>query len=118
MQTRLVRLDGDSWHAPGFDPRWVEAVEDGKVLYFPQLAFALSAREQALLGPALLQDGVRNISLDASCLLKGVAGDPTVQADAKALVARFAALATHLVNTLFPKYRDQKLIYMLYLKRD
>ena len=109
MQTRLVRLDSDSWHAPGFDPRWVEAVEDGKVLYFPQLAFALSAREQALLGPALLQDGVRNISLDASGLLKGVAGDPTVQADAKALVARFAAHATHLVNTLFPKYRDHLL---------
>ena len=109
MQTRLVSLDSDSWHAPGFDARWIEAVEDGKVLYFPRLGFALSPREQALLGPALLQDGVRNISLDARGQLKGVAGDQTVQTDARALVARFAAQATHLVNTLFPKYRDHLL---------
>ena len=109
MQTRIVSLDSDSWHAPGFNARWIEAVEDGKVLYFPRLAFALSPREQALLGPALLQDGVRNISLDASGQLKGAAGDEAVQTDARALVARFAAQATHLVNTLFPKYREHLL---------
>ena len=109
MQTRIVSLDSDSWRAPGFNARWIEAVEDGKVLYFPRLAFALSAREQALLGPALLQGGVRNISLDARGQLKGAAGDEAVQTDARALVARFAAQATHLVNTLFPKYREHLL---------
>ena len=109
MQTRLVRLDSDNWDAPGFDARWIEALEDGKVLYFPRLAFALSAREQALLGPGLLQDGVRNISLDASGRFKGIAGDEPQQADAKAMVARFAAQAIHLVNTLFPGYRDHLL---------
>ena len=109
MQTRIVPIGSDDWASPGSDPAWIEAMEDGKVLYFPRLAFALSPREHALLGPALLRDGVRNISLDASGRLKGVAGDDSVQADAKVLVARFAAQATHLVNTLFPKYRDHLL---------
>lgn len=109
MQTRILTLESGDWKFPGSDPRWIEAVEDGKVLYFPRLAFALSTREQSLLGPALLRDGVRNISLDASGRLKGVAGDEAAQADAKALVARFAAQATHLVNTLFPKYCDHLL---------
>jgi hypothetical protein len=107
MQTRTVTLDSDDWESPGSDRAWIEAVEDGKVLYFPRLSFALSAREQALLSPALLQPDVRNISLDADGRLKGVAGEAQVQADVMALTARFADQSRRLVSALFPKYRDQ-----------
>ena len=107
METRIVTLEGDDWASPGSDPAWIEAVEDGKVLYFPRLPFSLSAGEQALLGPGLLQPGVRNISLDAAGQLKGVAGDEAVQAQVQALVARFAAQSLQLVHTLFPKYQGQ-----------
>jgi hypothetical protein len=106
MESRILTLPGANWSAPGYDERWVAAVEDGKVLHFPQLAFPLSSQEQALLTPALLQPGVRNISLDARGRLKGVAGDDAVQARARDLIARFSARASDLVNGLFPAYRD------------
>jgi len=106
MESRILSLAAQDWRDPGFDERWVAAVEDGKVLHFPQLAFAHSDEEQALLTPALLEPGVRNISLDAQRRLKGVAGDETVRACATNLIARFSANATDLVNGLFPAYRD------------
>jgi hypothetical protein len=104
MQDRIVELDATDWLAPGCDPKWIEAVEDGKVLYFPRLAFELSAGERALLKPELLAEGVRNISWDAQRGLKGVAGDEKVQAAVQDLVSRFASQATQLVHQLFPAY--------------
>ena len=104
MQDRIVELGATDWHAPGSDPKWIEAVEDGKVLYFPRLAFELSADERSLLKPELLAEGVRNISWDAQRGLKGVAGDDKVQAVVGELVSRFASQATQLVHGLFPAY--------------
>ncbi|MEP6792346.1 MAG: Kdo hydroxylase family protein [Ramlibacter sp.] len=104
MESQILTLAAADWQSPGFDSRWVEAVEDGKVLYFPGMAFALSDGEKALLRPDLLADGVRNISLDAQGRLKGVAGDAVVQDSATALIARFSAHATGLVTSLFPDY--------------
>ena len=105
MPSRIVTLSCDDWQAPGSDPAWIDAVEDGQVLYLPRLAFVLTAREQALLGPGLLHEGTRNISLDGAGRLKGVAGDDQAQSDVKALIGRFAEQSTQLVNALFPKYR-------------
>jgi hypothetical protein len=104
MDSQILTLDSADWFSPGFDRRWIDAVEDGKVLYFPRLAFSLSAQEQALLRPELLRPGVRNISLDSTGDLKGVAGEPAVQAAAKTLIARFSAGAKGLVDSLFPAY--------------
>jgi hypothetical protein len=104
MQDRIVELGVCDWHAPGSDPQWIAAVEDGKVLYFPQLEFALSGEELALLKPELLAPGVRNISWDAARGIKGVAGDEKMQAAVTGLAARFAANATALVHGLFPAY--------------
>jgi hypothetical protein len=104
MESRIVALDSVDWFAPGFDERWIEALEDGKVLYFPRLGFPLSGQEQSLLRPDLLRQGVRNVSLDASGELKGVAGEPALHATAKALMGRFAASARGLVESLLPAY--------------
>src|SRR5437868_1753588 len=104
MRDRIVELGARDWGAPGSDPRWIAAVEDGKVLYFPQLAFELSGEETSLLRPDLLAAGVRNISWDAQRGLKGVAGDDKVRSQVTNLVSRFAAQATALVNALFPAY--------------
>ena len=104
MQDRIVELDARDWHAPGSDPQWIAAVENGKVLYFPKLAFDLSREERALLRPDLLAPGVRNISWDTQRGLKGVAGDEAVQAAVTQLVSRFASHSTALVHGLFPAY--------------
>jgi hypothetical protein len=104
MQDRIVELGATDWLAPGCDPKWIEAVEDGKVLYFPRLAFELTGEERGLLKPELLAEGVRNISWDPQRGLKGVAGDEKVQAAVGELVSRFASQATQLVHQLFPAY--------------
>ena len=104
MRERIVELEARDWHAAGSDPQWIAAVEDGKVLYFPKMAFDLSGAELALLKPDLLAPGVRNISWDAQRGLKGVAGDAGVQATVTQLVSRFAAQAAALVQGLFPAY--------------
>jgi hypothetical protein len=102
----IVSVDLADWSAAASQARWIDAVEAGQVLYFPRLAFGLSAAEQALLDPALLAPGVRNISLDAQGRLKGVAGAADVQAAVAALMGRFAVQARVLVRGLFPAYDE------------
>jgi hypothetical protein len=104
MPNRIVELEAADWRAPGTSAGWIAAVEDGKVLYFPKLAFELSAGERALLRPELLAEGVRNISWDTRRGLKGVAGDAGTQQAVEALVSRFSRQATALVHGLFPAY--------------
>jgi len=104
MDSRVLTLAAADWRAPGFDPRWVEAVEAGRILYFPQLAFPLSTQDHALLAPTLLERGGRNVSLDPLGRVKGAAGDEPVLAQAKALMARFSRHATDLLKGLFPAY--------------
>ena len=103
MTSQIFTVDTVSWR-PKSEPQAIEALEDGKVLYFSRLDFALSPQEQSLLRPALQAEGARNISLDAQGRLKGVTGDAAVQAAAGALISRFSANATSLVNALFPDY--------------
>ena len=103
MKSQIFTVDTASWR-PDSDPLAIQALEDGKVLYFPRLGFALSPQEQALLRPGLQAEGARNISLDAQGRLKGVAGDAAVQAATGALISRFSASATSLVDSLFPDY--------------
>ena len=100
----IVRIDSADWSGVASDQRWIAAVEAGQVLHFPRLAFGLQPAEQKLLSPALLAQGVRNISLDAGGHLKGVAGSDSAQRTVAALMGRFAQQARALVKGLFPAY--------------
>lgn len=104
MRDPIVVLPLADWFGATAEATSVAAVEAGQVLYFPRLAFALEAPEAALLGPQLLAEGSRNISLDARGQLKGVAGQQGVQATVAALMGRFATQARALVRGLFPAY--------------
>lgn len=110
MTSQILPVERDFWTPPqgapdSPDAGWIEAVEAGKVLYFPRLVFGLTPDETPLLRPGLLKEGVRNISLDAAGNLKGVEGDAAVQAQTRALIARFARDATALVHSVFPAYK-------------
>ena len=107
MESQILTLGLESWRAGVPDVQWIDAVESGKVLYFPRLPFVLDRQERELLRPELLQTGVRNISLDAQGQLKGVAGDAAVQGAVAGLVGRFAEQAHSLVHSLFPRYEGQ-----------
>ena len=104
MDNQLVELGLADWSAAMPNDAWIAALEAGKVLYFPRLAFELLDGEDALLTPALLSPDVRNISLDANGQIKGVVGDADVQRAAAAMVGRFRAQAQQLVHGLLPQY--------------
>ena len=104
MDNQLVELDLADWSAAVPNEAWIAALEAGKVLYFPRLAFELLDGEDALLTPALLSPDVRNISLDANGQIKGVVGGADVQRAAAAMVGRFRAQAQQLVQGLRPHY--------------
>jgi hypothetical protein len=100
----LLLLGLADWLAASAEGSWVAAIEAGRVLYFPHLAFDLAGEEQALLRPGLLEDGVRNISLDAGGRLKGAAGDEAAKGAVAGLMGRFSRKARALVKGLFPAY--------------
>lgn len=100
----ILALQLADWSAAAAQAGWAEALEAGRVLFFPRLQFALQAEEAALLSPALLAEGVRNISLDEGGALKGVRGDAPAQAKVSGLLGRFRREARALVRGLFPAY--------------
>ena len=102
MDSPVLTLDLQAWSGPAGPREWIAALEAGQVLHFPKLAFEMSPQERALLHPALLAEGSRNISLDADGRLKGAAGEATEAVTA--LVGRFAAQARGLCRSLFPAY--------------
>ncbi|MEO5736493.1 MAG: Kdo hydroxylase family protein [Variovorax sp.] len=108
MASQLVELDLADWASATPNEAWIAALEAGKVLYFPRLGFDLLSSEQKLLDPALLAEGVRNISLDVAASgegkLKGVAGDEATQQAAAAMIGRFRSQARQLIDGLLPHY--------------
>ena len=80
MQSPIVSIDANDWRNTPGRTEWTAAVESGKVLYFPQLAFTLSDQEKALLRPDVRDPKSRNISLTVDGSIKGVAGDAATQA--------------------------------------
>ncbi|WP_347556231.1 Kdo hydroxylase family protein [Robbsia sp. KACC 23696] len=109
--SQILTLEGD-WQANGLSaPRTdvVAALERGRVLYFPHLAFTLDADERSLLDPAIADPKRKNISLspDGSRLV-GVLGDDSRQARVRGLIARYQTLARGLIGGLLPEY-DGKL---------
>jgi hypothetical protein len=106
MDSQLLTLDLADWQQAEAQPAWIEALEAGKVLHFPRLAFQLEVAEKALLAPSLLAEGVRNISLDGQGRIKGVAGNEDVQRAAAVMVGRFRTQAVGLIHKLLPHYAD------------
>ncbi|MEH3086776.1 MAG: Kdo hydroxylase family protein [Xylophilus ampelinus] len=104
MHDPVVTLDLADWRGAHPDAGRTADLEAGKVLYFPNLAFRLSAQERALLRPDVLQPGVRNISLDAQGRIKGAAGGADDEAALAAMVGRFRADALALVHAMLPHY--------------
>lgn len=79
----------------------ITALENGQVLFFPNLPFLLAGEETPLLTPDLFRGRAKNISLDPSGRLKHAAGE---NAALQAMMQRFANGAVALVSGLFPRY--------------
>jgi hypothetical protein len=100
-------IEASSWKGPFDDATRngaLAALEDGKVLFFPRLGFALRDEERALLDPSLSSGRAKNVSLDPSGKLKHEAGSPAERALLNAMMRRFADTAVALSRELFPAY--------------
>jgi len=108
--SQIITLEGD-WHANGLSaPRAdvVAALERGRVLYFPHLAFDLDAEERRLLDPTIADPKRKNISLSPDGgKLAGVLGDEERQARVRGMIARYQQLARGLISGLLPEYDGQ-----------
>lgn len=109
MQLDVVsEFPRSSWGHEGqsTDQGFESLLEAGRVLYFPNLKFALSEAETRFLDPSWSDGKSKNISLRGKDLpLQGASGsDHDIQA-LRSLVSRFSEHAESLVDSLFPTYR-------------
>ena len=104
--TDIVALDVASWRpalGPDAQDVAIRTLEGGGVLMLPRLSFPLADDEQRFLSPRWSDGRAKNISFDGG-KLKGARGSPEELAALGRMVARFAAEASALVTTLFPRY--------------
>jgi hypothetical protein len=83
--TPIITINATSWKLDETDPAWIAALEAGKVLYFPRLAFGLKEEERRFLHPDINAEGSRSITLEGN--------------------GRFRTNAQELVESLLPHYR-------------
>ena len=83
-----------------------DRLEQGKVLYLPELRFTILPEEGHLLSPRYASGKAKNISFDIiSGKLRGAVGSAEDCALLKALLTRFATQAASLVGKLIPSYQ-------------
>lgn len=104
----LEEIDLKSWDSSisqNMQKRAVQALEEGKVLYFPSLAFKLNPEERQFLSPEMVDPKRKNISYDLRHDNLGGAlwsGDESLLL--KAMMKRYALASCGLLEKLIPHY--------------
>jgi 3-deoxy-D-manno-octulosonic acid hydroxylase-like protein len=108
--SRLTTTALSSWAdavSPAVAADSTAMLEDGRVLFLPNLAFVVSRDERAIFSPSILSSS-KNASFDP---VTGRVGGTTLAGDEQAhlarIMGRFSDAALTLVSALFPRYRDQ-----------
>jgi hypothetical protein len=101
-------FDVTSWEGP-FDPetraRAQQALEHGRLLYFPKMPFKLSNSETEFLDGRLTDGKAKNISLDHTTgRIQGTSATGERAERLAAMMERFGAGATGFVKGLLPNY--------------
>ena len=79
------------------------ALEEGRILLMPRLAFALTMKEQTVCDARIVDNTSKNISFDADT--GAVSGaSPEAGAILKGMMTRFAAQSAALISALLPSY--------------
>ena len=100
----IATLPFSNLEIPPQPPQIQHSLEQGNVLYLPQLAFSLTATEQALLTPELVAPRRKNISYQPDTrTLRGVADKQKTAAVAR-LMARYHQMTLQLIDALLPGY--------------
>ena len=93
--------------APDVQVHASDALENGKVLFFPQLSFVLERDEQALLTPEVSNGKSKNVSLKPSGELGGSSCTGEGERCLKEMMERFARATMHFMTALVPAYANR-----------
>lgn len=104
MEDKIICIDIADWNIAAPNGKWIAALEAGKVLFFPHLAFTTTAQERLFFTPGIRDPKTRNISLDERGHLKGALGDAATQGALALMMARFRQQAHLLIDSLLPRY--------------
>jgi 3-deoxy-D-manno-oct-2-ulosonic acid (Kdo) hydroxylase len=104
----LEPLDINSWNGP-FSAEIVakaaDALEEGRLLYAPQLPFQLSEGERRFLSPECLDGKSKNVSFrPGSGVVRGTRCQGTERDELLAMLQRYYGMASGLLRTLCPEY--------------
>ncbi|MEA9391594.1 Kdo hydroxylase family protein [Acerihabitans sp. TG2] len=107
FEQAVMTLSPRQWNESGHDmARAVDALEQGKVLFFPHLSFPLTLEEVALLDPQLVDVKRKNISFQPlTHHLKGVASAAKSPA-IRQLLTRYYQQSCQLVAAVLPDYQQ------------
>ncbi|SRR5579885_550367 len=104
----LETLDAIAWDSPAATnmvQSAVAALEDGKVLYFPRLAFSTLPPEKRFFSPAFADEKAKNISFDpATGQVRHAVGTPEDISAISSMLKRFHDTARQFVTVLLPQY--------------
>jgi len=101
----LAIASWDAPIAPDLQSRALAALESGRVVFLPRLAFALEPGEGGFLTPAASDNTRKNISFDpATGRCGGAAHVGDEAARLSAMLDRYGRLSTRLVRNLLPAY--------------
>ncbi|CAI8815060.1 Kdo hydroxylase family protein [Methylococcus capsulatus] len=105
--SRIFEFGGADWEASFSAKERADAlneIEQGKILYFPRLGFAIEEHEKTFLSPETVGRS-KNVSFDAATGdLHGI-GPAVADVEAlRSMMARFAGRAAGLVARLLPEY--------------
>ncbi|MFW5388902.1 Kdo hydroxylase family protein [Yersinia sp. 2542 StPb PI] len=106
-ESLILTLPNSSWDQSETESaRAIEALEQGKVLFLPHLAFALSEQEKQLLNPTLVDVKRKNISYKpVEGTLTGVTDESKI-ALTRQLLERYYQRCLNLINQLLPEYKS------------
>jgi 3-deoxy-D-manno-oct-2-ulosonic acid (Kdo) hydroxylase len=106
----LESLDATGWDDPAganAQAAAVCALEDGKVLFFPRLGFALSPEETRFLSPGFADARSKNVSFDPQTdTVKHAVGTAGDIAEIAAMMRRYHDCVRRFLQLLVPNYAD------------
>ncbi|VVM04332.1 hypothetical protein MAMT_00027 [Methylacidimicrobium tartarophylax] len=104
----IIELPGNSWTeavASEVQDRAIESLEEGKVLYFPHLAFELLPGEDAFLQPKWSTGDAKNISFERETgQIWGVSGSDAEKTALSRMLRRYADSTREFLQNLLPTY--------------
>lgn len=103
----LHKIDLTDWNGPfpaAMQSAACEALESGRVLFLPRLAFVMDADERILLTPDVSDGSAKNVSLKPSGEMGGTSCTEENARLLQQMMERFAATATRFMGALIPAY--------------